>query len=102
MESRRLSRAGTPILRATGKSFVSALLSLCLLTLGMDVPFAVGAAVPNAVPAKDKKPKQGAALKGLPITETSAEEAVRHARNRFAQGPRLGRGQGVTQVAPAT
>src|SRR5229473_1451810 len=101
MESRRLSRAGTPILRATGKSFVSALLSLCLLTLGMDVPFAVAAVVPNAVPAKDKKPKQDAALKGLPITELSADEAILHALNRLAYGPRPGDIERVRQVGLA-
>src|SRR6266851_9443765 len=101
MESRRLSRAGTPILRATGKSFVSALLSLCLLTLGMDVPFAVGAVVPNAIPAKDKKPKQDAALKGLPITELSADEAILHALNRLAYGPRPGDVERVRQMGLA-
>src|SRR5713226_132105 len=101
MESRRLSRAGTAILRATGKSFVSALLSLCLLTLGMDVPFAVGAVVPNAIPAKDKKPKQDAALKGLPITELSADEAILHALNRLAYGPRPGDVERVRQMGLA-
>src|SRR5229473_1292773 len=101
MESRRLSRAGTAILRATGKSFVSALLSLCLLTLGMDVPFAVGAVAPNAVPAKDKKPKQDAALKGLPITELSADEAILHALNRLAYGPRPGDVERVRQMGLA-
>src|SRR5713226_879264 len=101
MESRRLSRAGTAILRATGKSFVSALLSLCLLTLGMVVPFAVGAVAPNAVPAKDKKPKQDAALKGLPITELSADEAILHALNRLAYGPRPGDVERVRQMGLA-
>src|SRR5713101_6677482 len=101
MESRRRFGAGNPILRTTGKSFVSALLSLCLLTLGMDVPFAVGAVVPNAVPAKDKKPKQDAALKGLPITELSADEAILHALNRLAYGPRPGDVERVRQMGLA-
>src|SRR5712691_10205620 len=101
MESRRRFGAGNPILRTTGKSFVSALLSLCLLTLGMDVPFAVGAVAPNAVPAKDKKPKQDAALKGLPITELSADEAILHALNRLAYGPRPGDVERVRQMGLA-
>src|SRR5260370_1614413 len=97
MESRRRSGAGNPILRTTGKSFLSALLSLCVLTFGMDLPLLVGA----AVPAKDKKPKQDAALKGLPITELSADEAILHALNRLAYGPRPGDVERVRQVGLA-
>src|SRR6266849_3192839 len=97
MESGRPPRAGVAILRTTRKSFLSALLSFCLLMLGMDVPLPVGA----AVPAKDKKPKQDAALKGLPITELSADEAILHALNRLAYGPRPGDVERVRQMGLA-
>ena len=97
MECGRPTRSGAAILRATGKTFVSALLSFCLLTLGMDVPLPVGA----AVPAKDKKPKQDATLKGLPITELSADEAILHALNRLAYGPRPGDVERVRQMGLA-
>ena len=40
--------------------------------------------------AADKKPKQDPVLKGLPITELSVDEAVLHALNRLAYGPRPG------------
>src|SRR5712692_2350745 len=97
MESGRPPRAGVAILRTTRKSFLSALLSFCLLTFGMDLPLLVGA----AVPAKDKKPKQDAALKGLPITELSADEAILHALNRLAYGPRPGDVERVRQMGLA-
>src|SRR5260370_32961014 len=65
--------------------------------LGMDVRLPVGA----AVPAKDKKPKQDAALQGLPITELSADEAILHALNRLADGPRPGDVERVRQMGLA-
>src|SRR5258708_33415070 len=97
MESGRPPRAGVAILRTTRKSFLSALLSFCLLTWGADVPLPVGA----VVPAKDKKPKQDAALKGLPITELSADEAILHALNRLGYGPRPGDVERVRQMGLA-
>ena len=39
---------------------------------------------------KDKKPKQDPALKGLPISELNPDEAIQHALNRLAYGPRPG------------
>jgi uncharacterized protein (DUF1800 family) len=42
-----------------------------------------------AIPAaRDKKPKLDPSLKGLPITELNADEAILHALNRLAYGPR--------------
>ena len=44
----------------------------------------------SAAAAKDKKPKQDPTLKGLPVTELSVDEAILHALNRLAYGPRPG------------
>jgi uncharacterized protein (DUF1800 family) len=63
-----------------------ALASWLLLSPGLEaVP-----AVPAPARDKDKKPKLDPALKGLPITELSADEAILHALNRLAYGPRPG------------
>jgi uncharacterized protein (DUF1800 family) len=90
-------RPGTdvPLLHLTRESFLSAFLSICLLTLGLDAPARA------AAPAKDKKPKQDAALKGLPITELTADEAILHALNRLAYGPRPGDVEHVRQMGLA-
>src|SRR5215470_15570694 len=49
----------------------------------------------------DKKPKQDAILKGLPITEISPDEAIGHALNRLAYGPRPGDLERVKQLGLA-
>src|SRR5580700_1058044 len=80
------------------KSFLSALLSVaCIFSMGIDGPSlsATRAAV------KDKKPKQDPALKNLPITELSADEAIFHALNRLAYGPRPGDVERVRQMGLA-
>jgi uncharacterized protein (DUF1800 family) len=71
-----------PRLRVSLRSFLALALSFGMfLSFGVDVQaFAVG----------DKKPKQDHVLKGLPITELSADEAILHALNRLAYGPRPG------------
>jgi uncharacterized protein (DUF1800 family) len=72
---------------ASPKSFLAAILSLaCVFSAGIDASSL--SAAPAA--AKDKKPKQDPALKNLPITELSADEAIFHALNRLAYGPRPG------------
>jgi uncharacterized protein (DUF1800 family) len=82
----------------SAKSLLSILLSgACVLTLGVDLPLPSAA----AAPAKDKKPKQDPALKGLPITELSADEAILHALNRLAYGPRPGDLERVRQMGLA-
>jgi uncharacterized protein (DUF1800 family) len=43
-----------------------------------------------AVSAKEKKPKLDPVLKGLPVTDLSVDEAILHALNRLAYGPRPG------------
>ncbi|HEX3543046.1 MAG TPA: DUF1800 domain-containing protein [Candidatus Acidoferrum sp.] len=82
------------------KSFLAAFLSVaCILPLGVDVP--ANAAIRPAAAAKDKKPKQDPALKGLPITELTVDEAVLHAMNRLAYGPRPGDLERVRQMGLA-
>ncbi|HEX4538496.1 MAG TPA: DUF1800 family protein [Candidatus Acidoferrum sp.] len=78
------------------KAFLAAFLSIaCVLSLGVDLPAI--AAIPAAA-AKDKKPKQDPALKGLPTTELTADEAILHALNRLAYGPRPGDIERVRQM----
>jgi uncharacterized protein (DUF1800 family) len=99
MNSRHHPLAQTPLLHATPKSFLSIVLSFaCILTLGVELPLPAAAA---AAPAKDKKPKQDPALKGLPITDLSADEAILHALNRLAYGPRPGDVERVRQMGLA-
>ena len=92
-----------PFLLAAAKSFVATLLSVaCILTVGVDLPLPAAAAAPAAIPAaKDKKQKQDPVLKGLPITELSADEAILHALNRLAYGPRPGDVERVRQMGLA-
>ncbi len=86
-----------PSIAATPKSFLALILSLaCTLSLGVDLPGV--AATPSA---KDKKQKPDPALKGLPITELSADEAILHALNRLAYGPRPGDIERVRQLSLA-
>ena len=49
----------------------------------------------------DKKPMQAAVLKGLPVTELSVDEAVLHALNRLAYGPRPGDVERLKQMGLA-
>ncbi len=90
-----------PGIAATPRSFLAAVLSItCVFSLGLDFPTL--AAIPAAAAAaKDKKQKQDPALKGLPITELSADEAILHALNRLAYGPRPGDVEHVRQVGLA-
>jgi uncharacterized protein (DUF1800 family) len=70
-------------IRATPKSFLALILSILFAA-------PTTAALPQPLPAaKDKKAKDGA-LKGLPITELTEDEAILHALNRLAYGPRPG------------
>ncbi len=81
------------------KALVAAFLSIaCVLSLGVNLPAI--AAIPAAV-AKNKKPKQDPALKGLPITELTVDEAILHAMNRLAYGPRPGDIERVRQMGLA-
>ena len=80
------------------KSFLAVILAFaCVLSLSIEMP--ASAAFPAA--AKDKKPTADPALKGLPITELSADEAILHALNRLAYGPRPGDVERVRQMGLA-
>ena len=87
-----------PAISATPRSLLAAILSFtCILPLTIELP--ASAAIPAA--AKDKKPKTDPALKGLPITELSPDEAILHALNRLAYGPRPGEVERVRQMGLA-
>ena len=79
---------GAQPIRATFRSFLSFVLSLAIA-----LPV-----FPEA--ASDKKPNSGA-LKGLPITELSEDEAILHALNRLAYGPRPGDVERIRQLGLA-
>jgi uncharacterized protein (DUF1800 family) len=79
------------------KSILAMLLSVaCICSLVIDLPGLAASALP-----KDKHPKQDPVLKGLPITELSADEAILHALNRLAYGPRPGDIERVRQMGLA-
>ncbi len=71
----------------------------CALSLAVDLPTFVLAAGDHAAPAPtSKKDKQSKALRGLPITELTEDEAILHALNRLAYGPRPGEVERVRQM----
>src|SRR6267378_936189 len=83
---------------ALPRSFLATVLSFALVfSLGFDV----SAAATTLAAAKDKKPKQDPSLKGLPISELSPDEAILHALNRLAYGPRPGDMERVRQMGLA-
>jgi uncharacterized protein (DUF1800 family) len=89
--------AGATKFRASVRSFLSIFLSITFV-------FPAGIALPApaaAATVKDKKVKQDPALKGLPITDLSADEAILHALNRLAYGPRPGDVERVRQMGLA-
>src|SRR5712671_4093699 len=87
-----------PAISATPRSILAAILSVaCVFPLTVEMP--ASAAIPAA--AKDKKPKADPSLKGLPITELSADEAILHVLNRLAYGPRPGDVERVRQMGLA-
>ena len=88
----------TATILPTPKSFLAAMLSLsCVFSVGIDVQSL--AAMPAA--SKDKKTKHDSVLKNLPIRELSADEAIFHALNRLAYGPRPGDVERVRQMGLA-
>src|SRR5947207_2944742 len=87
-----------PTISATPRSFLAVILSFaCILSLGIELP----ASAANPASAKNKKSKNDPALKGLPITELSPDEAILHALNRLAYGPRPGDIERVRQMGLA-
>ena len=86
-------RKPTPRLRDSLRSLLALTLSFGMfLSFGVDV---------QAFAVADKKPKQDHVLKGLPITELSADEAILHALNRLAYGPRPGEVERIKQLGLA-
>ena len=95
----RSSGISTAAVSLRPKALLAAVLSIsCVFSLGVELPASAGT---PAVPAKDKKSKQDPVLKGLPVTELSVDEAVLHAMNRLAYGPRPGDVERVKQLGLA-
>jgi uncharacterized protein (DUF1800 family) len=86
-----------PSIAATPRSLLALILAFSCLPLGVGFP-AVAATPPAA---KEKKQKPDPALKGLPITDLSPDEAILHALNRLAYGPRPGDVERVRQMGLA-
>ncbi|MDP9147585.1 MAG: DUF1800 domain-containing protein [Acidobacteriota bacterium] len=80
-------------------TMLSVVCAIAIGALGVDVQAI--AAIPAAAAAKDKNKNQDPALKGLPITELSADEAILHAMNRLAYGSRPGDPERVRQMGLA-
>src|SRR5215467_1796621 len=86
------------VISATPKSFLAALLSVaCILPASIELP--ASAATPAA--SKDKKPKPDPSLKGLPTGDLTPDEAIVHALNRLAYGPRPGDIERIRQIGLA-
>jgi len=82
----RVAPRHVPIL-LSARSFLAAVLSAsCCLSLGFDTSAFAGRSPRPA----DKSFKLDPALKGLPISDMTADEAITHALNRLAYGPRPG------------
>lgn len=80
----------------TARAFVAILLTLaCVPGLVLDAPGLAAAST------KNKNKNSDAVLKGLPITELSTDEAIQHALNRLAYGPRPGDVEHVRQMGLA-
>jgi uncharacterized protein (DUF1800 family) len=72
--------------------------SLLACFLSFSTFFSLGIEIPAAA---EKKPKQDPVLKGLPITQLTADEAILHALNRLAYGPRPGDIERIKQIGLA-
>ncbi len=81
-------------LRAVSAAVLAVLLA-CTTGVGVDLPSAL------AAPDASRKDKQDPALKNLPITELSPDEAIQHALNRLAYGPRPGDVERIKQMGLA-
>src|SRR5437879_13916607 len=88
----------SPKIAAMTRSFLAMALSFAL---AFSPGFDVSAAAATSAAAKDKKSKQDPSLKGLPISELSPDEAILHALNRLAYGPRPGEVERVRQLGLA-
>ena len=92
-------RSVPPLHPARFRSVLASLIAFALfLAPCLD---AASATVTGASSAKDRKQKQDPILKGLPVTDLSADEAVLHALNRLAYGPRPGDVERIKQLGLA-
>jgi uncharacterized protein (DUF1800 family) len=90
--SKLISPGNRARVRLTPRALLACFLSFStFVSLGIEIPAA----------AADKKPKQDAVLKGLPITELTPDEAILHALNRLAYGPRPGDIDRIKQIGLA-
>ena len=80
---------------STAKSFQAVWLAISVLSAPVIDRPALAASPTN------QKPKPDPALKGLPITELTADEAILHALNRLAYGPRPGDAERIKQTGLA-
>src|SRR6201993_4382384 len=79
--------------RCTPRALLACFLSFSsLFSLGMEI---------HTAAATEKKPKQDPVLKGLPITDLTPDEAILHALNRLAYGPRPGDIERIKQIGLA-
>src|SRR5215467_14584968 len=91
--SARSTRGRTPVLGR--RTRVCALVVSLLLTPGLDL------AGPLPSGPAETRPGRDPVLKGLPITDLSTGEAILHALNRLAYGPRPGEVERVRQLGLA-
>jgi uncharacterized protein (DUF1800 family) len=92
---RAFAKPWTRAISWTPRAFLALLLTIsCVPTLMVDVSALAAAST------KDKK-SQEPVLRGLPITDLSADEAIQHALNRLAYGPRPGDVERVRQMGLA-
>ena len=81
----------------TPKALLASILSLaCFSTLILDLPALAATASPSA-----NSQKQDPVLKGLPVTELTPDQAIQHALNRLAYGPRPGDVERIKQLGLA-
>src|SRR5258708_37086768 len=79
------------------RSALSLILSLTLFFAPCLEAFSAATPLTASV-SPDKKPKQDPALKGLPISDLTVDEAILHALNRLGYGPRPGDLERVKQM----
>ena len=92
----RQPKPRTASLSFTPRAAVALLLTLsCVATLVFDPPTIAAANY------KEKKNKQDSVLKGLPIIALTEDEAIQHALNRLAYGPRPGDIERIRQMGLA-
>ena len=85
-----------PALLSWARTVLSCSLALSLFLAQWDLPLHAA-----PLPSNNKKQSADPVLKSLPITELSADEAVYHALNRLAYGPRPGDVDRIKQMGLA-